>query len=160
GPDKMTPQEQLEAIKREFEQLMREAHDCLRQLFGELETNGIKVCNYDGLTPAQKEYANRYFQDVIFPVLTPLAVDPSRPFPHISNLSLNLSVMIRDREGEERFARLKVPDTLPQLVPLQRTARRNGRPLVFVWIEQVIQVNLESLFPGMEVLDSHPFHVT
>jgi len=103
---------------------------------------------------------------VIFPVLTPLAFDPGHPFPHISNLSLNLAVLIRDERGLEHFARIKVPDTLPRLVPIKRSSggvRKDGTVPYhhyFVWLEQAISVNLDKLFPGMEVLEAHPFRVT
>jgi len=101
----------------------------------------------------------------VFPVLTPLAFDPGRPFPHISNLSLNLAVSIRDRMGNEHFARVKVPDSLPQLVPVSASAKaatKRGRPrrIDLVWLEQVIAAQLGVLFPGMEILEAHPFHVT
>ena len=90
---------------------------------------------------------------------------PGRPFPHISNLSLNLAVLIRDHSGEERFARVKVPDSLPQLVPLNGLPKpddkKEGRRKVdLVWLEQLIAANLQALFPGMEILESHPFHIT
>src|SRR6185436_15699853 len=112
------------------------------------------------------EAAQRYFTEIIFPILTPLAFDPGRPFPHISNLSLNLAVSIRDARGEERFARVKVPDSLPALVPLTRPRNhkhkvRKTRPKEsYVWIEEVIAANLDALFPGMHVVEAHPFHVT
>jgi polyphosphate kinase len=99
-------------------------------------------------------------------VLTPLAFDPGHPFPHISNLSLNLAVLIRDKKGLERFARVKVPPSLPQLVPVKRSSggtRRDGtvpHDHYFVWLDQVITANLEKLFPGMTIVESHLFHVT
>ncbi len=160
GPDGMTPRQQLEAIHAEFRKMLVEAHTCRRRLFEDLHRHGIRLLDYHELTPAQRHHADDYFRDTIYPVLTPLAVDISRPFPHISNLSLNLSIFIRDPQGQEQFARLKVPDTLPQLVPVQTTAKRNGRPLCYVWIEQVVQANLAHLFPGMDVIESHLFHVT
>jgi polyphosphate kinase len=161
GPDGMTPSQQLEAIRTEFQSLLAAAHECRTSLFDSLRAEGIAVLDYAELNDAQRETARRYFEDTIYPVLTPLAVDPGRPFPHISNLSLNLSVLIRDEEGTENFARLKVPEALPQLVPLQKEPKpRAGRALAFVWIEQVIQAHLSHLFPGMEVVESHPFHVT
>ena len=97
--------------------------------------------------------------------MTPLAFDPGRPFPHISNLSLNLAVLIKDQSGHERFARVKVPDSLPQLIPLSGTApagRKRSRPkrTDLVWLEDVIAAHLSALFPGTEILQSHPFHVT
>ena len=94
---------------------------------------------------------------MVFPVLTPLAFDPGRPFPHISNLSVNLAVLIRDNEGVEHFARVKVPDSLPQIVSVERAP---GKAQAFIWIEDLISSNLQALFPGMEILESHPFHVT
>lgn len=161
GPDAMTPAEQLEAIREVYEKLFAEAHKCRKELFAELKKQGILLLDWEDLSEAQKEAATRFFHEVIYPVLTPLAFDPGRPFPHISNLSLNLAVLVRHPSGEERFARIKVPDTIPQIVPLHKPAsRRSGRPLTFVWVEQVIQANLEALFPGMEIVEAHPFHVT
>jgi len=160
GPDGMTPLQQLDAIRSRVLELMARAHACRRALFQELEGQGIFVLDYEKLDDGQRAYVDRYFLDTVYPVLTPLAFDPGRPFPHISNLSLNLSVLIRDAKGDEHFARLKVPDSLPQLLPLQKAAKLNGKPLSFVWLEQVIQANMQHLFPGMEVVESHPFHVT
>ena len=161
GPDAMSPAEQLAAIRKCYEILFADAHRCRKELFAELKKHGILLLDYDELSDAQKETARRYFDEVIYPVLTPLAFDPGRPFPHISNLSLNLAILVRHPGGEERFARIKVPDTIPQIVPLHKPpSRSSGRPLTFVWIEQVIQANLQKLFPGMEILEAHPFHVT
>jgi polyphosphate kinase len=159
GPDGLTPSQQLEAIRTTVHEIFAAAHACLTDLLRQLDEQGIHVRNYAELTATQKEIADLYFHETIYPVLTPLAVDPGRPFPHISNLSLNLSVLVKGKEGEEHFARVKVPDTLPQLVPLQRSRKAKG-PQTFVWLEQLIQANLEALFPGMEVIESHPFHVT
>lgn len=155
GPDAMTPARQLWAIRDEFDSIMRDADVVRRDLLSELAEKGIRVLDYDDLAPTQRMLADRYFLDTVFPVLTPLAVDPARPFPHISNLSLNLSVVIRDPAGQEHFARVKVPGSLRQLVPVGE-----GSEQTFVWIEQVIQANLPELFPGMEIKESHPFHVT
>src|ERR1019366_4236884 len=99
------------------------------------------------------------FSETVFPTLTPLAFDPGRPFPHISNLSLNLAVLIRDHQGVEHFARVKVPDSLPQLVPLNnpvkesKTKSKSPKPQYFVWLEQLIVNNLQALFPGTKILD-------
>lgn len=159
GPDGLTPVKTLEAVALEFTSIMDEAHQCLDRLIHDLAENGIHILQFSELSFEQREFASQYFMETIFPVLTPLAHDPGRPFPHISNLSLNLSATIEDEEGLRHFARVKVPDTLPQLVPLQ-TGRVRTRPLAFVWIEQVIQANLRALFPGMNVVDSYAFHVT
>jgi len=161
GPDAMAPARQLDAIRTRCQKLMAAAHTCRRALFEELKTHGIQVLDYKDLSERQRERAQRYFETTLFPVLTPLAFDPGRPFPHISNLSLNLAVLIRDPRGEEHFARIKVPDTLPQVVALAKgERRRGGHPAVFVWIEQIIQANLAELFPGMAIVESHAFHVT
>ncbi len=160
GPDGMTPAQQLEAIRVEYEQILLDCHECLISVLAGLQQHGICVANYSQLTVEERAAARQYFEDTIYPVLTPLAFDPGRPFPHISNLSLNLSVLIRDPEGNERFARIKVPDKLPQLIPLRRNLRGRTGPLTLVWIEEVIEAHLDALFPGMRILESHPFHVT
>jgi polyphosphate kinase len=166
SPDGMTPREQLATIRKRALELYRDAHQCYqRELLPELEKTGIHILDYKKLNEAQRKRADTYFNDVVFPVLTPLALDPGHPFPHISNLSLNLAIVIRDKKGKERFARLKVPDTLQQLVPVKRSsggARRDGTVPwhhYFVWLEQVIMANLNVLFPGMEVVEAHPFRI-
>ncbi|MFN7926327.1 MAG: RNA degradosome polyphosphate kinase, partial [Bryobacteraceae bacterium] len=160
GADGMSAVAQLRAIRQEYHRLSESAHECRRRIFAELAEQGIRVLQYGELAPEQKFQVDQYFAETIYPVLTPLAVDPGRPFPHISNLSLNIAVLIRDEDGDIRFARLKVPDSLPQLMPLQNRAKPANRVRDFVWLEQVIQANLPSLFPGMEIEESHMFHVT
>ena len=119
-----------------------------------LEEAGIAFASWDELDDDERAQLTRVFDDRIFPVLTPLAVDPAHPFPYISNLSLNLAVVVRDpRRGEERFARVKVPPLLPRFVAVPDGER-------FVPLEQVIAAHLDALFPGMEVLAHHPFRVT
>ena len=167
GADGMTPGEELAAIRERVAQLYKAGQDCLRvQLLPSLKKEGIHVLEYSQLTEAQRGAANRYFSETVFPTLTPLAFDPGRPFPHISNLSLNLAVLIRDLQGVEHFARVKVPDSLPQLVPVDGAPKdskskvKSPGALHFVWLEQLIIENLQSLFPGMEVLEARPFHIT
>jgi polyphosphate kinase len=165
GADGMSTRAQLVAIRRECKKLLSEARRALERLLPPLNEQGIWIHEYGDLNEAQRRRAQEYFEETIFPVLTPLAFDPGRPFPHISNLSLNLAVLIRDRAGTEHFARVKVPDSLPQLVAVNGTSKpkakgtRHGR-VELVWLEQVIAAHLGALFPGMEVLESHPFHVT
>ena len=168
GPDRMSPSAQLVAIRREVKRLVDAANTCLeKELKPALAEEGIQILDYSSLNAKQLQACKRYFSEIIFPVLTPLAFDPGRPFPHISNLSLNLAVLIRDAKGGERFARLKVPDSLPALVPLTRAQnapgkKRSGtrRKESYVWIEEVIAANLDALFPGMQIIEAHPFHVT
>jgi polyphosphate kinase len=159
GPDGMTPAEQLAAVRRVANEIKREARTLWRErLAPALEAEGIRVLDYDGLPIVAKIELRTYFENVVFPVLTPLAVDPSRPFPHISNLSVNLAVVIRDPSGHEHFARVKVPGTLPQLVPVPRSSEDNG--VSFVPLEQLVAANLDALFPGEEIVEVHPFRVT
>ena len=107
-----------------------------------------------------------YFLQEVFPVLTPLAFDPARPFPHISSGSLNLAVVVGDNQGTENFARVKLPDSLPRLVPVssgpqQGKGTKSAKPeKAFVWLEQLIMANLHLLFPGLEILEAYPFRVT
>ena len=142
GPDRLSPRAQLVAIRREVKKLLAEAHTCLRDdILPALADEGIEILDYASLTPKQLATVNRYFEGTVFPVLTPLAFDPGRPFPHISNLSLNLAVLIRDPRGTDRFARVKVPDSLPALVSVRESGRTNGRHgrspkrASFVWLE-------------------------
>lgn len=166
GPDGLQPRAQLIAIRREMKRLMADAYASYGGLRSELAEAGIRILDYSSLNEVQSRVAHKYFSELAFPVLTPLALDPGRPFPHISNLSLNLAAMIRDSSGNEHFARIKVPDSLPPLVPVNRAAapkQRRGRSqshLEFVWLEQVIAAHLGALFPGMEILGAYPFHVT
>lgn len=164
--DGATPAEQLAAIRKAATRLMAESRVCLReQIMPALDQAGIHLLDYAALNDAQKARVDEYFDQVVFPVLTPLAVDPGRPFPHISNLSLNLAVIIRDRKGQERFARIKVPDTLARFTPIKRSSgsvRKDGTVPYhhyFVWLEQLIIAQLNRLFPGMEVVEAHPFRV-
>ena len=117
-------------------------------------------------TPGSAPRSTSYYEKQVFPVLTPLAFDPGRPFPHISNLSLNLGVLVRDANGDEHFARVKVPDTLPRLVP-RAGLRRRARPARTAWSTSGSPGSSRSspptcatLFPGLEVVESHPFRVT
>jgi polyphosphate kinase len=166
SPDGMTPPEQLVAVRKSALKLMAAASACFQDLLPRLDRAGIHILDYGDLNPAQQAHAREYFDSSVFPVLTPLAVDPGRPFPHISNLSLNLAVLIEDPHGHEYFARVKVPSTLPRLVPVSRaleTATKTGRVLPrcrLVWLEQLISAHLDRLFPGMRVIRAHPFRVT
>src|SRR5580700_7724883 len=138
--------EHLERIRGAVKQLFAEAYQTWRELESALQAAGIELREYSQLTNRERSSMESYFRQVVYPVLTPLAFDPGRPFPHISNLSLNLAVAVRDSKGVERFARVKVPDTLPQLVPVSvahMTADQVGcsRPIL-VWLEQLIIENL------------------
>src|SRR5262249_4730179 len=129
----------------------------------ELDSQGIHLLEWSRLTEFQRGLANDYFRRNVFPVLTPLAVDPGHPFPFISNLSTSLGVTLRPPDsGEALFARVKVPDTFPQWLPLAED-RDNGQPgerRCFVRLMDLIRHNLDDLFPGMTVTEVMPFRVT
>ncbi len=164
--DGLTPAQQLAEIRQEALRLTRAlAAAWQEELLPLLDAAGVHVLDHPQLDPKQAAYARSYFDEMVMPVLTPLAFDPGRPFPHISNLSLNLAVLVED-EGIERFARVKVPDTLPRLVPIGRMSgglAASGsvhRRHAFVWLEQLIAAHADRLFPGVRVKAVFPFHVT
>ncbi|HVO96600.1 MAG TPA: polyphosphate kinase 1 [Bryobacteraceae bacterium] len=152
--------EQLDRIRAAVQQLMRDAYPAWREIESALKQAGIELRDYRDLTNRERSLMETYFRQVVYPVLTPLAFDPGRPFPHISNLSLNLAVAVRDAKGVDRFARVKVPDTLPQLVPVSMPDQPAGARPALIWLEQLIIENLHALFPGLEIIEAYPFRVT
>ena len=154
-PDGLSPVDQLAAIRREVRQLVVRQRACFEQVCQDLAGHGIRLLDIPDLTPSEWSEIDQYFESQIFPILTPLAVDPGHPFPFISNLSLSLAVALRDpARNVEHFARVKVPRSLPRWVEVRQ------RPNCFVPIEDVIGANLGALFAGMEVIGWHPFRVT
>jgi polyphosphate kinase len=155
SPDGLDQVEQLRAIRKRLEELVtRQASAFTKDIAPALADAGIEFVNWQDLEPDACAELTRVFETQIFPVLTPLAVDPAHPFPYISNLSLSLAVVVQDvASGEERFARVKVPPLLPRFVAVPDSSR-------FVPLEQVIAAHLDELFPGMKVLAHHPFRVT
>ncbi|MDH3684956.1 MAG: polyphosphate kinase 1 [Myxococcales bacterium] len=157
GPsaDGRTPAHQLTEIREIVLGLLEQAHVVwAKRLAPELEDEGIRVLGWHQLSASSRAAMTEHFRDHIFPVLTPLAVDPAHPFPYVSNLSVNLAVLVRAAdETEPRFARVKVP---PFLAALEELPDGEG----FVPVEQVIAAHLDELFPGMSVLAHHPFRVT
>jgi polyphosphate kinase len=155
SPDGLDPLGQLRAIRARVDELMsRQATIFTKEIVPALEDVGIRFWRWDDLSDDDRARLHTVFEEHVFPVLTPLAVDPAHPFPYISNLSLNLAVMVRDPvTGNERFARVKVPPILPRFVALPDDRG-------FVPLEQVIAAHLDVLFPGMEILETYPFRVT
>jgi polyphosphate kinase len=154
-PDGLDLNHQLRAIRERVDDLVSRAAAVFgNEVAPALDEAGIRFASWDDLSPDDRAHVDELFAASIFPVLTPLAVDPAHPFPYISNLSLNLAVTVRDpSSGDERFARVKVPPLLPRFVALPDGER-------FLLLEQVIAAKLDTLFPGMEVLAHHPFRVT
>src|SRR5438034_9796609 len=153
SPDGMTAAEQLTEIRKRLVPLIAVQMRCLKeQILPELGANGIVLAPYQSLSKAERDEADHYFMRQVFPVLTPLAVDPAHPFPYISGLSLNLGLMVQSLDADSslqlqaRFVRLKVPPVLPGLV---------GKETKYAFLSDVIAANLGALFPGMSVGQAH-----
>ena len=152
-----TPLELMAEISNKTQELIARQTKCFQtDILPKLAQNGIEITDWESLTEDEKSYINKIFTNRIFPVLTPLAVDPSHPFPYISGLSLNLAVLVKQPEtNEELFARVKVPASLPRFI---ETAEFAGTK--FIPLEKVIIANLHQLFPGMEIEDYYTFRIT
>ncbi len=169
-PDGLTPAQQLNRIRDEVLPLLDTAERCWReQLQPMLCEQGIRVVPHASLRKNQIRLLRRHFTREVFPILTPLAFDPGHPFPHISSLSVNLAVIVKDPKLGRRFARLKVPHILPRLIRVpnakeeadgQREGLDEAGSIELVWLEELIAANLDLLFPGLEVVAVHPFRVT
>jgi polyphosphate kinase len=158
GADQLPPRAALELIaERSAEMVSRQSALFASEIRPALETAGIRILEWSELDDAERERLRGYFHDRVFPVLTPLAVDPAHPFPYISGLSLNLAAVVRDPQtGQELFARVKVPNNVPRFI----TVTSDGRNARFLPIEELIAQHLSQLFSGMTVLEHHLFRVT
>jgi polyphosphate kinase len=158
SPDGLTIREQLELIRKRTQELVqRQANTFLKDIAPRLEAEGIRFVHWEDLDEAETRRLREYFRDQVFPVLTPLAVDPAHPFPYISGLSLNLAVIVRDPEtGVSHFARVKVPNNVPRFVPVGPV----DSTATFLPLEDLIAAHLPQLFPGLEVVSHHLFRVT
>jgi polyphosphate kinase len=163
--DGLSPAEQLAKTRERVLVLAKEQARCLREeILPQLRDKGLSVIDYDSLSRHEKESLKHYFIEKVFPILTPLAVDPSHPFPYISPLSVNIGLMVhapsevkflgRGRNVESRFVRIKVPETVPRLIPVGPSGGR------FVLLEEIIKANIQELFPGMNPGPCHLFRVT
>ncbi|MGY1749508.1 RNA degradosome polyphosphate kinase [Modestobacter sp. SYSU DS0511] len=163
SPDGLTIREQLTRVTERTQDLMhRHAGVFTKDVTPLLEEQGIRILHWSDLADADAMRLREYFRDQVFPVLTPLAVDPAHPFPYISGLSLNLAVSVRDPDtGAPRFARVKVPNNVPRFIPVGPGGGHNDdSTAVFLPLEDLIAAHLGQLFPGLDVLDHHLFRVT
>src|ERR1700753_2217770 len=166
SPDRMTAADQLREIRARLVPLFDEHARCLREeVLPQLEAQGIQIVPYNTLSLPERQVAREFFKRKVYPILTPQAVDQGHPFPYISNLSLNLCLMVEPLEElgitgsltgqiEPRFARIKVPPLVSRLVPVGKHSNK------FVYLEDLIAANVESLFPRMRVSECHAFRVT
>jgi polyphosphate kinase len=155
SPDGMSPSEQLARISERVRTLTaRQDRVWSRSIVKRLAKVGVRIADWDELDDAARLWLRESYEERVYPILTPLSVDPSHPFPYISNLSLSLAVSVRDPvSGVVKFARVKVPPSLPRFLALPDGER-------YVAIEQVIAAHIDTLFPGMEVIAAHPFRIT
>lgn len=163
SPDGLTPEQQLTRIRERLLPMIATENECLTQeILPQLKDNGIEVASYESLPQLERHVLDSYFTDKVFPVLTPLAVDPSHPFPYISPSSLNIGLMVttppdpkrKHSQEETRFVRIKVPSAVPRLIPI------GGAKTKFVMAEDLIKTHVHSLFPGATPGECHMFSVT
>ena len=160
----LSPRQQLRSISETAHRLQNEhAHYAIDTILPELEKEHIVLLTWDKLTSAEQERLSRYYRQQVFPVLTPLAVDPAHPFPYISGGSINLAVIVENpASGKSHFARVKIPGNLPRLVPVDDMTDEESRDerYGFIAMEKLIAAHLESLFPGMIIKEARSFRVT
>src|SRR5262245_55210030 len=165
SPDGLTPEQQLERLREKIIPLVQQQSKCLRDdVLVKLEDAGIELARYKSLSHYEQQSVNKYFTEKVFPILTPLQVDPSHPFPYISPLSLNIGLMVKGPEGtatafgnkhfEQRLVRIKVPSVVSMIVLFIISG------IKFVLLEDLIEANIEALFPGMKPEGCHRFRVT
>lgn len=169
GASGLAPREVLENVSRRTREMVeRQAKNFEEDFLPALNEEGIHIRHWDDLDQSHQDRLSAYFRHMVFPVLTPLAVDPAHPFPYISGLSLNIAVVLTNPvTGKRHFAKVRVPDQLPRLINVE-TAMREGRPeqhvsrgeASFITLEDLIIAHLDHLFPGVEVHEAHTFRVT
>ena len=153
----MTPIEQLKAINEETHGMMKKMYNCLnKSIIPKLEEEGIRIKKYPSLNSSQKEYARDFFEEFCLPVLTPLAVDSGRPFPHLGNKSLNIAVELDSEEDDKLYSIVQVPSVLPRFVEMDS----EGEETVFVYLEEIIENNLDKLFKGYDITGTVVFRIT
>ncbi|MFH1966167.1 MAG: polyphosphate kinase 1 [Acidobacteriota bacterium] len=168
-PDGLSPTEQLTRLRDRLTGLLEQMDRCWNEeLLPSLADNNIRIMPFTEVDNSGQEDLREYFSKEVYPILTPLAFDPGHPFPHISNLSINLAIIVKHPKSGEKFARLKVPDRLPRLIrlpfkgasPPESPATGENEIYEYVWLEEIIANNLEMLFPGLKVKAAYPFRVT
>lgn len=165
--DGLNPYQEVKLIEKEVKPMLEKIYTYWEKtIVPELKDNNIFIHKMSELTENEKDALTKYFNEEIFPVLTPLAFDPGRPFPYISNLSLSFAIVVKKPNGEEHFARVKIPSILPRLIQLDKFVKprqkKNGEEdnsARFVWTGDLIADNLGSLFPGMEILQAYRFRI-
>ncbi|MEM9766897.1 MAG: RNA degradosome polyphosphate kinase, partial [Cyanobacteria bacterium P01_D01_bin.71] len=160
--DGLSPIQVMEAIRTHLRPKLRQQHDFFQtELRPQLQEHGVYLLDYEQMDAQQQQYLKQYFESQIFPVLTPLSVDPAHPFPRLSNLSLNLAVAVKNPDTKvQKFARIKVPNNLPRFIGLPSGLIDDDAIWVGTTLENIIANHLNFLFPGMEVSGHYLFRIT
>lgn len=166
--DGATPIEQVKKIEKEIQPMLNLIYNYWKEeILPQLKENNIIISSVENLEKNERDYLKEYFNREIYPVLTPLAFDPGRPFPYISNLSLSFAILIKKQNGEKHFARVKVPNILPRLLRIENIVNPGSKLsgngtfcAKYIWLEDLIRHNLHELFPGVEILTANSFRVT
>jgi polyphosphate kinase len=165
--DGLTPIEQIHQIEKKLQPLLQDIQNYwCKEIVPALNEFNIAILDYEELSDEEQRILTDYFRKEVYPVLTPLAFDPGRPFPYISNLSLSLAILVRKPNGEEHFARVKIPSILPRLLQIDKIINpekktTNGKfSAKFIWLGDLIKANLGMLFPGLDVIEAHRFRIT
>ena len=166
--DGLTPIEQVRNIEKALKPMIKRLNELwLKEIVPSLKKNGVELLYFKEFKDEEQLILREYYKQEIYPVLTPLAFDPGRPFPYISNLSLNLAILVKKPNGENHFARVKIPNILPRLLqvdqiihPGKKTGTNRKFKARFIWLSDLIRANLGTLFPGMEVVEAHKFRIT
>lgn len=163
--DGLTPFEEVREIEKQVKKMLKVIDDLWsKTILPDLKKNNIYISKINDLTKAEQNSLTEYFHNEIYPVLTPLAFDPGRPFPYISNLSLSFAILISKNGNDKHFARVKIPNILPRLLRideiLNQKKRKNASSAKFIWIDDLIKHNLHFLFPGVTIEKAHQFRIT
>ncbi len=166
--DGLTPTEQVKKIEKALKPMIFKLNNLwMKEIVPQLKKHGVELLRFGEFNKEEQILLKEYFKDEIYPVLTPLAFDPGRPFPYISNLSLNLAILVKKPNGENHFARVKVPNILPRLLQVDDILKREKKTGInekfhakFLWLGDLIRENLDMLFPGMDVIEAHRFRIT
>ncbi|HOP50621.1 MAG TPA: polyphosphate kinase 1 [Ignavibacteriales bacterium] len=162
--DGLSPIEQLKLIDYEVKPLINKSLELWKnEILPRLKEYDVHILEYEKLNESEKRALSEYFKKDLYPILTPLAVDPGRPFPYISNLSINLAIQIKKNNGEKHFARVKLPNTLPRLIQIDKIVNLGAlksKKIKFIWLDDLVKNNLHLLFPGMEIIEAHKFRIT
>lgn len=163
--DGLTPLRELQEIEKEIRPMLKKISKLFKEtILPGLKKNDVQIQNPAELNESEKKRLNEYFYREIYPVLTPLAFDPGRPFPYISNLSISFALLVEKESGIREFARVKIPSILPRLIRIDKIFHPNKKnshfSAKFIWIDDLIQMNLDILFPGLKVTEAHKFRIT